>query len=97
MTWSAFVLGLAQIPFAINFLGSLAWGKRAESNPWKANTLEWQIPSPPIPENFEEIPVVYHGPYEYSSPLTDEDYLPQDKDLGTSTHPSPTHEPAPTH
>jgi len=97
MTWSAFVLGLAQIPFAINFLGSLVWGKRAEWNPWKANSLEWQIPSPPLPENFEVIPTVYRGPYEYSSPLTEEDYLPQDKDLGPTTHPSPAREPVPTH
>ena len=29
-------------------------------------------------------PTVYRGPYEYSSPEVKEDWLPQDKDLGTS-------------
>lgn len=97
MTYSAFVLGAAQILFAVNFFGSLVGGKRAEANPWKANTLEWQLPSPPIPENFEEIPTVYHGPYEYNSPLVEEDYLPQNRDLGAPTRPVPTREQTPVH
>src|SRR6202012_4149868 len=41
MTYSAFGLGLAQIPFAINFFYSLVAGPRAIANPWHANTLEW--------------------------------------------------------
>ena len=40
-------------------------GKPAGPNPWKAKTLEWTIPSPPPHENFEEIPTVTAGPYEY--------------------------------
>jgi cytochrome c oxidase subunit I len=38
-------------------------GKKAERNPWGGATLEWQIPSPPPAENFEEVPVITHGPY----------------------------------
>jgi hypothetical protein len=34
--------------------------------------------------NFDEIPTVYHGPYEYGSPLTKEDYLPQNQPIGAS-------------
>jgi len=81
ITVSAFALGLAQIPFVINFFWSLFAGKKAERNPWKANTLEWVAPSPPPHGNFDAIPVVYRGPYEYSSPEVTEDYLPQNRQL----------------
>ncbi len=81
ITVSAFALGLAQIPFVINFFWSLFAGKKAERNPWKANTLEWVAPSPPPHGNFDAIPVVYRGPYEYSSPEVAEDYLPQNRPL----------------
>ena len=57
-------------------------GKKAERNPWQANTLEWSAPTPPPHGNFEVQPVVYRGPYEYSSPEVKEDWLPQDKNLG---------------
>ncbi len=44
---------------------SLIAGEKAESNPWGGASLEWQTTSPPHPHNFEEIPTVTHGPYEY--------------------------------
>jgi cytochrome c oxidase subunit 1 len=75
---SAFALGLSQIPFVINFVGSWIWGKPAPQNPWEATTLEWHdAPTPPPHGNFHKVPVVHHGPYEYSSPLVEEDWLPQ--------------------
>jgi cytochrome c oxidase subunit 1 len=77
ITYSALVLGAAQIVFAVNFIGSFMWGPKAPRNPWEATTLEWETPSPPPHGNFEKVPVVYHGPYEYASPLVEEDYLPQ--------------------
>jgi len=40
-------------------------GPKAEANPWGGLTLEWTVPSPPPVENFDEIPVVTEGPYEY--------------------------------
>lgn len=57
------------------------FGAAAEVNPWNANSLEWVTESPPILLNFEKIPTVYRGPYEYSSPVTEEDYLPQSHKL----------------
>jgi cytochrome c oxidase subunit 1 len=82
ITISAICLGLAQIPFVINFFWSLFAGKQAALNPWQANTLEWSAPSPPPHGNWgETLPVVYRGPYEYSSPEVAEDYLPQDRPL----------------
>jgi len=83
ITVSALLLGLSQIPFVVNFIWSLFGGKKAERNPWQANTLEWVAPSPPPHGNFDAVPVVYRGPYEYSSPEVKEDFLPQDRQLGT--------------
>jgi len=82
ITYSAFCLFLSQLPFVYNFFWSLFAGPRAESNPWRANTLEWSTPSPPGHGNFAITPTVYRGPYEYSSPLVKEDWLPQDHRLG---------------
>lgn len=83
ITVSAFLLVISQIPFVINFIGSLFVGKRAERNPWQANTLEWSAPSPPPHGNFASQPEVYRGPYEYSSPAVEEDWLPQDRKLSS--------------
>jgi len=76
-TVSMLVMLLAQIPFLVNFVASLVAGRRAEANPWRANTLEWAAPSPPPHGNFAELPAVYRGPYEYSVPGRAEDYWPQ--------------------
>jgi cytochrome c oxidase subunit 1 len=81
ITVCALLLGLSQIPFVINFFWSLFGGRRAERNPWQANTLEWVAPTPTPHGNFETVPTVYRGPYEYSSPEAPEDYLPQDRAL----------------
>ncbi len=77
MSWSAWLLALAQIPFIINFFVSIRKGKEVSDNPWQATTLEWAAPSPPPHGNFETLPTVYRGPYEYSIPDQDTDYLPQ--------------------
>ena len=73
---SAFLLMLSQIPFAVNFIGTLVRGKRAELNPWHDNGLEWTVASPPPHGNFATTPTVYRGPYEFSVPGATEDYLP---------------------
>ena len=73
----AWGLGLAQIPFILNFFGSLFFGKKANDNPWEATTLEWATPTPPPHGNFLKEPVVYRGPYEYSVPGAKNDFTPQ--------------------
>ncbi len=53
------------LPFTY-LIYSLFYGKPAGPNPWGATGLEWQTPSPPPKFNFDHIPVVTRGPYEYS-------------------------------
>jgi cytochrome c oxidase subunit 1 len=78
MSNGAWLLAVVQIPFVINLFLSLRKGRKVESdNPWHATTLEWATPTPPGHGNFTFEPAVYRGPYEYSRPDHDEDYLPQ--------------------
>jgi cytochrome c oxidase subunit 1 len=66
--------------FHYNFFSSMFRGKRAEKNPWKANTLEWVADSPPPHGNFKELPRVYRPPYEYGVPGRALDYWPQNEE-----------------
>jgi len=76
--WAAVGLALAQIPFILNLFWSISHGKKVESdNPWHATTLEWQAPTPPPHGNFEKVPEVHRGPYEYSVPGAPTDFTPQ--------------------
>lgn len=52
---------------AIYLFQGMRKGKKAPANPWNGLTLEWQTPSPPPHENFEEIPTVTTWPYDYRS------------------------------
>jgi cytochrome c oxidase subunit 1 len=57
----------------------MAWkyGEKSNDNPWECTTLEWQTPTPPGHGNFLVEPVVTRGPYEYSVPGEEVDFLPQ--------------------
>jgi cytochrome c oxidase subunit 1 len=75
---SALILGAAQFIFLFNLIYSYWFGEQATENPWHANTLEWTTPVHPGHGNWPgKLPIVYRGPYEYSSPETTEDYWPQ--------------------
>ena len=93
---AAWCLGLAQIPFIVNFFYSMFWGKKVtDDNPWDATTLEWTAPSPPGHGNFITPPVAYRGPYEYGLPRRDKDYTMQNEPLapGERKIARPTSEP----
>ena len=62
-TLSAVTMLLFQLPFFVNFFYSMFKGKKADKNPWRANTLEWLAESPPPHGNFKTLPDVYRGPY----------------------------------
>ena len=97
ITISAFVLIAAQLIFAFAFFWSMYKGKEAPQNPWQANTLEWTAaPTPPPHGNFPGgMPVVYRGPYEYSSPESTDDFLPQDLPPDRVLRPEIPREPSP--
>ncbi len=78
ITLSAFVMGAAQLIFLFNFFFSLRRGAKAETNPWRATTLEWTAPSPPPHGNWGAVvPTVHRWPYEYSAPGASKDYTAQ--------------------
>ncbi|MDV2995442.1 MAG: cytochrome c oxidase subunit 1 [Chroococcidiopsis sp. SAG 2025] len=64
-TFGAIILGISVLPFFINAVWSWLYGSQATDNPWDALTLEWTTSSPPAIENWEVLPVVTHGPYDY--------------------------------
>jgi len=65
-TVGSWILGLGLLLVAGYLLHSLFKGRQAPANPWGAGTLEWthtgRLPSP---HNFDRIPVVTRGPYDY--------------------------------
>lgn len=78
MTLAAILGGIAQIIFLYNFFSSIFIGKKAGTNPWQANTLEWTTPEERIHGNWPgEIPTVYRWAYDYSNPAYDEDFMMQ--------------------
>jgi len=81
MSISAWLLGMTQIFFIVNMIISLLSKKTGEDNPWQATTLDWTATaSPPLGHgNFEVVPTVYRGPYEYSVPGADKDFTPQNE------------------
>jgi cytochrome c oxidase subunit 1 len=85
MSFSAWGLAVAQLPFIFNFFWSLKRGERVSDNPWQATTIEWQAPSPPPHGNFTSPQVAYRGPYEYSVPGHSTDYLPQSQTTAATT------------
>jgi cytochrome c oxidase subunit 1 len=65
---ASFGLGLSTLIFVYNMVTSWRGGPRAVGNPWRALTLEWQVSSPPPVFNFDRLPTVVGGPYEYGVP-----------------------------
>jgi cytochrome c oxidase subunit 1 len=64
-TAGATILAVGYLLPMIYFVWSMRYGPPAPANPWNAAGLEWQIPSPPPTENFEEDPVVTWEAYNY--------------------------------
>ena len=72
----------AQVLFFVNFIGSLWRGERvAESNPWRATTLEWMAGTSPAANGYRASratePLVYRGAYEFDASGSVDDFIPQ--------------------
>ncbi len=72
-------VAFAQFLFLFNMFWSAWRGRRADGNPWRATTLEWQTPqTPPGHGNWgTELPVVHRWAYDYNVPGAPQDFLPQ--------------------
>jgi cytochrome c oxidase subunit 1 len=58
-TVGAFFIAASVLVFIVNVIISLRSKEEAGADPWDGRTLEWTIPSPPPPHNFDEIPQVH--------------------------------------
>ncbi|GAM11641.1 cytochrome c oxidase subunit 1 [Geobacter sp. OR-1] len=65
-TIGSWILAAGLAIMMINLFMGLLKGRPFGSNPWGGATLEWTTPSPPPTENFDEEPVVTHGPYDFN-------------------------------
>jgi cytochrome c oxidase subunit 1 len=65
-TIGSWILITGLIIMFTNLIRSIKKGEKVtEKNIWGGETLEWQIDTPPIHENFEHVPTILEGPYEY--------------------------------
>lgn len=61
----SWVLATGAIIIIVNLFRGAKRGKIIDEDPWKGKTLEWTVPSPPPTLNFDEIPTVESGPYDF--------------------------------
>ncbi len=65
-TIGSWILITGLIIMFTNLIKSLKSGPEVTAqNIWGGETLEWKVETPPTHENFEEIPIITDGPYEY--------------------------------
>ena len=79
ITVIALIVASSQLIFVANLIWSAFRGKRADSNPWRAASLEWQTPqTPPVHGNWgPQLPVAYRWAYAYSVPGAAQDFIAQ--------------------
>jgi cytochrome c oxidase subunit I len=65
----AFLLGASMLFFLANLVYTWVFTENIEElNPWNSRGLEWQTATPVPIENFEEVPRIVAGPYDYGVP-----------------------------
>jgi cytochrome c oxidase subunit 1 len=65
-TIGAVILIIGILTMVINFIVAARSGEKAPDNPWGALTLEWTVAqTPPVTLNFDKVPTVTDGPYDY--------------------------------
>lgn len=63
-TYGSYILAVGLFLALFNLLASLR-NKGVAPEPWRGVSLEWETATPPIEHNFESIPVVTAGPYDF--------------------------------
>ena len=64
-TAGASILAIGYLLPFLYLIWSLKYGEIAGANPWGATGLEWTTQSPPLTENFAEVPIVNFEAYDY--------------------------------
>jgi cytochrome c oxidase subunit 1 len=66
---SAYLILLSMLVFVFNFVKSTLIDPRKEPvlNPWGSRGMEWMTSTPPTDYNFEHVPTVLSGPYDYGT------------------------------
>jgi cytochrome c oxidase subunit I len=64
-TMGAYIIMAGMLILLGAIITSWRSGEPSGPNPWHANTLEWQVPTPPPLENFDVLPVITEDPYHY--------------------------------
>jgi len=77
----AFIIGAGFFVMAFYLIHAMVKGKKVSKNPWGALTLEWTTDSPPIHHNFDSVPVVVDGPYDFDRIMVENDQRIYKEDL----------------
>ena len=64
-TAGASILAIGYLLPFLYLIWSLKYGQVAGANPWRAAGLEWTTQSPPLTENFSQVPIVNYEAYDY--------------------------------
>ena len=64
-TAGASILAIGYLLPFLYLIWSLKYGHIAGANPWRAAGLEWTTQSPPLTENFSQVPIVNYEAYDY--------------------------------
>jgi cytochrome c oxidase subunit 1 len=65
-TSGASILAIGYLLPVLYLVWSLKFGQIAGANPWRATGLEWTTQSPPLTENFLQVPIVNYEAYDYN-------------------------------
>ncbi|MCP3984489.1 MAG: cytochrome c oxidase subunit I [bacterium] len=71
-TVGSWILAAGILTMCVNLLQGVRKGKPAGPNPWGGSTLDCDVPSPPPTHQFEHVPEMTHGPYDYHHHTTEE-------------------------
>lgn len=71
-TYGSWIVAAGLILMFWNLIRSVRHGDVIGRNPWAGASLEWITQSPPPTLNFDEEPVVEHGPYDFKEVKADE-------------------------
>ncbi|MDO5629053.1 MAG: cbb3-type cytochrome c oxidase subunit I [Mobilicoccus sp.] len=86
-TIGAFILALGVGILTLALIHAWKWGEPASDDPWRGDSLEWAVASPPPPANHDVIPVVAARHPRWDEPAPESQFA----ELRTAFDHGPTH------